>query len=183
MSDRLLEQATAAEVEEIDALGACDHLDGELEEADLPGVIDAVDHGGEGIAGGLDISHHAAADVLDLLMDDVFGDILAAELEAIFEEGYIGGIAGQPVAEGLGLRAETLEVELGHVFGAQDAWSFGLDLAMADADLADAVHEFGDEVELELGGAEGIDHAVGRAQDACRLQGELDVIVRWHITG
>jgi hypothetical protein len=45
------EQAAALEIEGVDFLRAEDHFEGELEEADLPGVIDTLDDGTGGIAG------------------------------------------------------------------------------------------------------------------------------------
>ena len=44
------EQPAAFEIEDIDPARFLDHFDGELEETDLPGVIDTGDDGGERVA-------------------------------------------------------------------------------------------------------------------------------------
>ena len=58
----ILKEAAALEVEEIDAVGLVDHLEGELEEADFPGVVDAEDDGGEGVIGGAGFGEDALGD-------------------------------------------------------------------------------------------------------------------------
>ena len=116
-------------------------------------------------------------------MDEGFSDVGFAEAEAVAEEGAVFHAAFEPFCEGAGRFAEALEVEVFRGFGAEDAGSVCGDAAAADADLADIVHEFGDEAEFEAGGSEGVDAAIWFVEDLGGFEGVVDVVVGVHGVG
>src|SRR2546428_247471 len=51
------------------------------------------------------------------------------------------------------------------MFRRQDLRTLGVDLSVADPDLIDPVHQFGDEIKMKAGAAKGCDLLFGREDD------------------
>ena len=110
-------------------------------------------------------------------MDHGLGDVRLAEFEAVLEHRELWGVIAQPVHELGGALAEVLIQRAVQVVGGDDLRTLGVQLAVAHADLIDAIHELGDEEKAEARLAEGVDAALRGADDLRVLDGVVEGVL------
>src|SRR6266550_4089372 len=76
-----LNQSALSEVADVSAAGALDHVDGELEQADFPGIVYALDDGAERFVPVLNMRLGACDHGFDRIPKHLFSDVGFAELE------------------------------------------------------------------------------------------------------
>lgn len=123
----------------------------EFDEGDFPGVVDPLKDGEHGIAILADIGQQLRLHFIDRLMDDLFRDLRAAKAEAVLEKSQVDALQVERFDESAdafaGFLAEAFPF---HIRVGFDQQRFaGFHFTAADADLADAVHQLADQLELE----------------------------------
>src|SRR2546427_12112223 len=104
-----LDQPALAEVAEVAAAGALDHVDGELEKANFPGVVHALNYRAERIFAMLNVRLCALDHRLDRVAKRFFGDIGFAKLRAITQYRHVVKTFAKLIGIALRFVAETFE--------------------------------------------------------------------------
>jgi hypothetical protein len=110
-------------------------------------------------------------------------DVGALELESVTEDGEVLQVLLHPLAKGLPLGAEAVEVPLVNVLGLHNEGLLGLDAPRAHPGDVRGVHELTHKLKLELRAAEGVNAAVWLMEHAGVLHGVLKVELGWHFWG
>src|SRR3982750_1778247 len=82
-------QPALPEIAHVTAAGTLDEVDGELQQAYFPGVVDALDHGAEWFFGMLDLPAGALDNRFHGVADAVFYYVRFAKLEAVTKHGHV----------------------------------------------------------------------------------------------
>jgi hypothetical protein len=131
------------------------HFHRELQQTNFPTLVDAMDDG----AGAPQRLRHLARDAVqngfDRIMDQTFREIVFPDLKSIFQQGGVSCL--QHFGKPLRLLSEAFEGQFRDIFGRQYLGAIRLDPSVANADFIRAVHQLGDEIEMEAGGTEGLD--------------------------
>src|SRR5438132_12269534 len=84
-----LNQSAFAEIADVSAAGTLDHVDGELEEANLPGFVHALDDGAQRFVPVLNMRLGARDHGLDRIAKHLFGHVGLAKLKPVAKNGRI----------------------------------------------------------------------------------------------
>ncbi len=90
-----LNQSALSEVADVCAAGALDHVDGELEQADFPGIVYALDDGAERFVPVLNMRLCARDDGFDRIAKHLLSYVSLAKLKSVAEDGHIVGVFAQ----------------------------------------------------------------------------------------
>ena len=101
-------EAPAFPLRHVFARGALDHLHGELEEADFPGIVHAGDEGAEGVLAFADAFADEFERGFDRFAEDFLGEVRFPELETVAEDAGGIGVRLEPIGELARLVAEAL---------------------------------------------------------------------------
>jgi len=67
------------------------------------------------------------------------------------------------------------------MFRRENLGTFGVDFPIANADLIDAVHQFGDKVKIETCAPEGRDLSLGRENHLRVFNGVVEIVLSHHV--
>src|SRR5260370_39242477 len=84
-----LNQSALSEVADVSAAGALDHVDGELEQADFPGIVYALDDGAERLLPVLNMRLRARDDGFDRIAKHLFGHVGLPKLKSVADVCHI----------------------------------------------------------------------------------------------
>src|SRR6266404_6581457 len=130
-----LDQPALAKVADVAAAGALDHIDGEFEEADFPGFVDALDDGAERLVAMLDVRLGARDDRLDRVAKHLFGHVGLPKLKSIAEHGDVVRVLAQLVGVALRFLAKPFEQQATEMFGRQNLGTIGVNFSIAHPDF------------------------------------------------
>ena len=94
-----LQKPPPSEVAEVRIRGLLDEVGGELQQANLPAFIDALDDGAQRIFGLIHGRLELAEHLFDGIMHDTVADVCLAELDAVFQHGEVLRILPQPASK------------------------------------------------------------------------------------
>src|SRR2546423_556255 len=169
-----------SKIAEVPAARAFDQIDGEFEQANFPGVIDALNHGAERFLGILDLSASPLNDGVHRVADAVFHDIGFPELESVTQDSDVASPFPQHLGVLRGFFAEAFEQQAGIMLGGENLRTLGVDAAVADADFIHLIHQLRDQIKSKTRAAEGRDLLVGREEHARVLDRVLEIDVGYH---
>src|SRR5438094_1942398 len=88
-------QSAFAEIADVSAAGALDHVDGELEQANLPGFVHALDDGAGRFVPVLNMRLRARDNGFDRIAKHLLSYVSLAKLKSVAEDGHIVGVFAQ----------------------------------------------------------------------------------------
>src|SRR5437660_852295 len=181
VSDRIgllteLNEPALAKVADVPAARALDHVDGELEQANFPSFVDALDDGAERFLSVFNVRLGARDHGFDRIAKHLFGHVGLPKLKSVTEDGGIVRVFAQLVGVTLRLLAKPFQQQTAEMFGRENLRPVGVNFSVADADLVDAVHQFGNEIKTKTGRAEGGDLLLGGEDHLSVFNRVLEVV-------
>src|SRR5260370_31470026 len=137
-----LNQAAFAEVADVSAAGALDHVDGELEQADFPGIVYALDDGAERFVPVLNMRLRARDDGFDRIAKHLFGHVGLAKLKSVAEDGHIVGMFAQLIGVTFRFLAKPFQQQTAEMFRRENLRTVGVNFSVADAHFMYPIHQF-----------------------------------------
>src|SRR6266498_4102919 len=134
-----LQQAALAKIAKITARRTFDEIDGELEKAHFPGIIDTLNNGAERFICALD----AALGTIDHSVDRIAHRLLAkigfAELKTVTKHRDVSRVFTELIYVALRFFSETFQQEPAIVFWCKDLRSLCVNFTIANPDLINAI--------------------------------------------
>src|SRR5437867_12787630 len=121
-----LNQSALAEVADVSAAGALDHVDGEFEQANFPGFVYALDDSAERFVPVLNMRLRARDDGFDRIAKHLFGHVGLAKLKSVAEDGHIVGALAKFLDVTFGFLAKPFQQQTAVRFGRENLRTVGL---------------------------------------------------------
>src|SRR6266550_6075026 len=175
-----LNQSALAEVADVSASGALDHVDGELEQANFPGVVHALNNSAERFFRVLHAPLCPRDDGVNRIADCLFRYIRFTKLKSVTQHRDVARIFAQLIGITLRFLAESFEQQTTEMFRSENLRALGVDFSVPNPDLIYAVHQLGDEIEVKARGAEGCDLLLGRENHLRVLNRVIKIVFSHH---
>src|SRR5204863_2598833 len=108
------------EIPQVVATGTLDQVDREFQQANFPGVVDALDDGTEWFFGMLDLAARPLDDRFHCVADAVLHDLGLAELKTVTKNRHVARPLAKQLDIFLGLLAEPFQEQTAIMFRRQD---------------------------------------------------------------
>src|SRR5437870_5778757 len=130
-----LNQSAFAEIADVSAAGALDHVDGELEQANLPGFVHALDDRAERFVPVLNMRLRARDNGFDRIAKHLLSYVSLAKLKSVAEDGHIVGVFAQLIGVTFRFLAKPFQQQPAEMFRRENLRTVGVNFPVADAHL------------------------------------------------
>jgi hypothetical protein len=176
-----LNQAALSEIAQIAAGRALDHVDGEFEQTDLPGIVHALDNCAERFLRAL----HAVLCPRDYGVNRVAYRLLRhigfAKLKSVTQHRNVARVFAQSIDIALRFITESFQQQMAEMFRSENLWTLGVNFSVPNPDLVDPVHQLGDEIEVKTRCAEGRDLLLRRENHLCVFNRVIEIVLSHHV--
>src|SRR5260370_13391661 len=177
-----LNQSALSEVADVSAAGALDHVDGELEQADFPGIVYALDDGAERFGPVLNMRLCARDDGFNRIAKHLLSYVSLSKLKSVADAGHIVAMFAQLIGVTFRFLAKPFQQQPAEMFRRENLRTVGVNFSVADAHFIYPIHQFRNQIQSKTGRAEGGDLLFGRENHLSVFNRVLEIVFL-HVLG